>query len=748
MRRGSVPEQSGGPERIGPYIVERLLGEGGMGRVHLARAADLPGAPPVALKVVHPQLARDDEFRVRFEREVAAARAVSSRHVVPVLDADPRADVPWSATAYVPGPTLEHAITEDGPLPEDRLRALATALATALADIHAAGLVHRDLKPSNVLLHPEHGPQVIDFGIARAVDGTRLTATGAVIGTPGFMPPELFREGVSGPAGDVFALGAVLAYAATGRRPFGSGPVPRVAYRVLSAPPDLAGVPEGVLPLVRACLATDPAARPTPRQVLVAADPSARPPGLAGRSRRGLVAVAAAVVVILAAGLLVVHGLGSSAKTRGARIGPAAPAVPPPAEPTSGVRDLAASVRLPPAWRDLVRIRHDAPDVDNAYAHEVWLTDDVLVRVGRTAVQGIAPSTGKIRWTLAPPAPGMVPCSAGRTVSRGTGAVLFGTPGASGRATDCDRVVAVGLGGGRALWQRRLPVDRTGWVDDLEHSEEIGVSGDRVLVETDGRMTAYRLSDGGVAWQRSRQEGGCAVNGVTVGPSTYAEALTCSPQGSSAPSGLRTRPTRVRSVRSSDGRVRWTAEVPGDVPIQYLETAEPVSVSLRGPEQSDVGPLLVFDDRGRAGAQVGGAGWKRNRFPPSPRIFGWKDVVIACDESGHGDGVTPSVTAVDTRTGRVRWRYRPRIAGVPLVADVDDRGVVLVELSSDRARRSLLTRLSLDRGLPATVGTLEGPPLPVDDVESVRVTGRHLALFTDTHSLLNKGLAMYAVRAS
>ncbi|AZM44975.1 serine/threonine protein kinase [Streptomyces sp. WAC 06738] len=266
---GAGQEADGG-RWFGPYRVVRPLGRGGMGQVFLARDA---AGRPAAVKVVHSFLARDPEFRVRFAREVAAAGAVASPCTAALLAADPDAERPWLASAYVEGPTLAALLRAHGPLAEGRLRALAAALATALGAIHAAGIVHRDLKPANVIVGAA-GPCVIDFGVARAADATRLTGTGVLMGTAGYAAPEHLTEGVSTPACDVFALGAVLATAATGRRPFGDGPAHAVAYRTVHGEPDLAGVPEGLRELVAGCLAKDPGGRPAVAAVAAEAGPA------------------------------------------------------------------------------------------------------------------------------------------------------------------------------------------------------------------------------------------------------------------------------------------------------------------------------------------------------------------------------------------------------------------------------------------------------------------------------------------
>ncbi|MGW1361390.1 protein kinase domain-containing protein [Streptomyces chartreusis] len=260
----------GDPQQIGAYRLLARLGAGGMGDVYLARS---DRGRTVAVKLVRRELAAQEEFRARFRQEVQAARQVGGFWTAPVLDADTEADVPWVATGYVAGPSLQQVVGQDhGALPERSVGILAAGLAHALKDIHAAGIVHRDLKPSNVLVTID-GPRVIDFGIARAletVDESGLTRTGALVGSPGFMAPEQVRGDRLTPACDVFCLGSVLAYAATGRLPFGSvdsGPH-AVMFRIAQEEPDLEGMPEGIAELVRDCLRKDPGARPTLDRVL------------------------------------------------------------------------------------------------------------------------------------------------------------------------------------------------------------------------------------------------------------------------------------------------------------------------------------------------------------------------------------------------------------------------------------------------------------------------------------------------
>ncbi|MFD3995180.1 serine/threonine-protein kinase [Streptomyces sp. NPDC058548] len=263
------------PERIGDYTVERELGAGGMGTVYLARSR---GGRAVAVKVVRPELAADPHFRARFRAEVDAARKVGGFHTAQVVDADPDAATPWLATAYIAGPTLSGLLAGRGPMDEARLRLLGAALAEALQAIHDCGLIHRDLKPGNIIM-ADDGPRVLDFGIARALEGTRLTFTGAAFGTPGFLAPEQAQGHEVGGSADVFALGAVLV-AAAGGQAFGDGTPVMLLYRAVHEPADLSALPEGIRPVVAACLAKDPAHRPSPRRLLdlLAPDTAAKPP--------------------------------------------------------------------------------------------------------------------------------------------------------------------------------------------------------------------------------------------------------------------------------------------------------------------------------------------------------------------------------------------------------------------------------------------------------------------------------------
>jgi Protein kinase domain len=310
------------PRLIGPYQLLGRLGAGGMGRVFLGVSA---AGRPVAVKIVHAELAADPDFRARFSSEVAAARKVSGLFTALVVDADVDAGVPWLATAYVAGSSLSEAVRDCGPLTSSSLLALAVGLAKSLTAIHAAGVVHGDLKPSNVLLALD-GPRVIDFGISQAAEVAPLARAGLVVGTPSFMSPEQAAGEEVGPLSDVFSLGAVLAFAATGRKPFGAGQPATVLERVVREAADLEGAPAEVRPLIEQCLVKDPLRRPAAAELLagvIAAqstmEPRPEPDPPAGararsgrrRPRRGLI-TASAVAAIFAASSAAGYGLNAA----------------------------------------------------------------------------------------------------------------------------------------------------------------------------------------------------------------------------------------------------------------------------------------------------------------------------------------------------------------------------------------------------------------------------------------------------
>lgn len=266
------------PRVVGSFRLHRRLGAGGMGVVYLG--SDRRGQR-VALKVIRPDLAEDQEFRSRFAREVSAARRIRGGCTARLVAADLEADRPWFATQYVPGPSLHDKVAEEGPLSAAEVASIGAALSEGLVAVHEAGVVHRDLKPSNILLSPK-GPRIIDFGIAWATGASTLTHVGTAVGSPGFLAPEQVRGAAVTPATDVFSLGATLAYAAMADSPFGHGSSEVMLYRVVHEEPQLYDVHDALAPLVSACLAKDPEQRPSTLQL------SMRLKEIAAREAQGL----------------------------------------------------------------------------------------------------------------------------------------------------------------------------------------------------------------------------------------------------------------------------------------------------------------------------------------------------------------------------------------------------------------------------------------------------------------------------
>ncbi|MBP2703345.1 serine/threonine protein kinase [Microbispora sp. RL4-1S] len=264
----------GPPEHLGSYRLLSSLGAGGFGAVYLALD---PGGRTVAVKVLHPHVAADAVAIARLAREVETMRLVRGRHVAEVLDASLTGERPYIVTRYVQGRPLNAVLSADGPLAGDDLVRLARGLAEALESIHAAGVVHRDLKPANVIVS-DGEPYVIDFGIACALESASVTASGAVVGTPGYLAPEVLEGRDAGPAADVFAWAATVAFAASGRQPYGTGPATAVAFRVVHREPDLSGTPSWLAPLLAECLRSDPALRPSATDLINRLDLT-RPPG-------------------------------------------------------------------------------------------------------------------------------------------------------------------------------------------------------------------------------------------------------------------------------------------------------------------------------------------------------------------------------------------------------------------------------------------------------------------------------------
>ncbi|MFC8915502.1 protein kinase [Streptomyces sp. NPDC057116] len=574
---GPVPEAEH-PEYAGRYRLEECLGSGGMGVVHLARSGS---GLRLAVKVVHAEHAADPEFRARFRQEVTAARRVSGAFTAPVVDADPDAGRPWMATLFIEGPTLSERVKRNGPLGSLELRRVGAGLAEALRDIHRAGVVHRDLKPSNVLLAAD-GPKVIDFGISRPADSDLRTETGKLIGTPPFMAPEQFqRPRDVGPAADVFAMGAVLVHAATGRGPFDSNSPYIVAYQVVHNEPDLAGVPEDLVPLLKRCLAKDPAERPTadelmgelragePEGAAAAFIPAQRrteqplttPPaqgaeagaGAAGRRGRRLRLAAglAVLAALIAGGVVAVRGLADEAPPATTQAGPAQPFRPWSATLGAGgenLTPLCTATTAPDA------LYCTAPGVKAARLGPRDGGTAWLVPTGSTA-------TGEAKSSGTPPAGTEAEAEAeagtGTEAETGTGTEAGAAP------VLCGGLVHVVTPGRARLEALDPATGKTRWGKDVSAYANVLHAGDSVLlVAADGTVRALDGATGDERWSERRMAPGAQwvtdPDGVAYAAAATADAAA----------------TLVRAVDPVDGRVLWTERMGGALsPVQASEDA-------------------------------------------------------------------------------------------------------------------------------------------------------------------------------
>ncbi|MFE3183994.1 PQQ-binding-like beta-propeller repeat protein [Streptomyces violascens] len=529
---GFGAEGAADPESVGAYRLESVLGSGGMGVVHLATS---PSGMRLAVKVVHAQHAADPEFRARFRQEVSAARRVSGAFTASVVDADPDADRPWMATVHIPGPTLAERVKDSGPLAAAEVRRLGAGLAEALRDIHRAGVVHRDLKPSNVLLAAD-GPKVIDFGISRPYDSDLRTETGKLIGTPPFMAPEQFqRPREVGPAADVFAMGAVLVHAATGSGPFDSDSPYVVAYQVVHNEPDLGGVPEDLLPVLRRCLAKDPGDRPTPDELMSAlrsaaygseaqiptqlfrnpvrvetvetADDSPSP-------RRARWIVAALVLIGLAGGGVA-----------------AVQALP------DGTGTVAAPEQHAPAQFRPWNVQLAAKGEENRTA---FCSADAAGGALYCAAPGVAVArldalSGKVLWSVAGGGGQLLSDDLAPVVADGR--VLVRAPGGGSlRAYDA--------GNGKPVWSA-----------DVSAYSGVHPAGPTVLLPTaDGRVTALNSATGKESWRKAGVGGPRSQWVVPVDGKGAAFVATPSADG---------RSTSVAALDPATGSVRWQARADG-----------------------------------------------------------------------------------------------------------------------------------------------------------------------------------------
>jgi outer membrane protein assembly factor BamB len=620
----------GDPERIGGYLLQARLGAGGMGQVFFGRS---PGGMPVALKVVHASLAGDGSFRARFRREVTAARAVSGAFTAPLIDADPEAPLPWLATAFLPGMSLQDAVATHGPFPAPAVFALGASLAEALTSIHRAGVVHRDLKPSNVMLGSD-GPRVIDFGIAHAAEASVVTQAGHAIGSPGFLSPEQARGDATGPASDVFSFGAVLGHVATGEGPFGNAAVAVLLYRVVHEPPQLDRVADPELrDLIAACLDKIPERRPalgdllqrlayrTPRtDVLqgtawlpgpVAADITRRatqtaPPGSTPydpvptriHRRRFLVLGLSGSAVVLTVGGGVAAAVAAAGGGSGGRTAT-----------TSSPRPASASPSPPPPTRaGKVRWKHGTGG---------YLRSNPTVRDGTVYVGGakgnllaLDSGTGRPRWRQRVASPGVDVVAAPAVVG---GVVYMSSLGGDLYALDART--------GRVRWRHNageqiasaaVAAGGTVYVASQIGNIAGGFKG--------GYLTALNATTGAVKWRRRTKE---AINSELA----VADGVIYVPDDS------------LYALDAATGRVRWTYKN-SDIQSPALGGGVVYCGNFQGEE------LHAVD------AATGKRRWKYPTGGPvtaRPLVAGGRVYV------GNWDG---NMYALDAATGTMRWQLQ------------------------------------------------------------------------------------------
>jgi outer membrane protein assembly factor BamB/tRNA A-37 threonylcarbamoyl transferase component Bud32 len=745
------------PRRIGPFEVLGRLGAGGMGLVYLARSAS---GRRVAIKTVRTELAEDQLFRVRFTREVEAARAVSGFYTAAVVDADPRAAVPWLATAYVPAPSLEEIVNECGPLPAQAVRWLAAGVAEALQSIHGAGLVHRDLKPSNVLV-VEDGPRVIDFGIASGVSNTRLTMTNVAVGTPAYMSPEQAKDSrsVTG-ASDVFSLGSMLVFAATGHAPFhGANPVETV-FMLLREGPDLEGLPDELRPLIESCMQMDATARPNPADLQAQLAPHLFGSGSddSGTASAWLPERAVGLIETRRGGRPPVQPAASSARSGGGRGVVTAPPVPQhaPPRPAAGAPDTgpvrlagakvpigpgprvadarAAAVKAPPPEAGLAASwSRPRPGVNGAdpvpavapparapespagwrpwrfrMSNDVWGTPavaDDLVYVTSFEVHALDVATGRRRFK--------------------TRDVAWSMAVADGRihASDGPTLFALDAREGGDIWR----VSTDAWVYSLKADRGTVVTGTRgggvqaweaangqKLWEITGAQTDFESSEAGPAvhdgtvyvWKDARLRALESRTGEERWSYPIGDAASCGGvpvRLTQAPDGYVyvSAGTRVLAIDVTSGHVRWHFEAPA------VFLCPPTFAP--GPAVTGGGVYLA-DYLGTVYALDATDGRDRWRIATESRAS-VEPVLVAAGHVHVGSG--KGLYTLDAVTGTPKWRFQAGgdIVGAPAVAEgrihFGSTDHLLYTLKADDGRL---------RWKLATGGEITGAPVVKDGV--------------------------------
>jgi len=645
-----------------------------MGQVFLAAS---PGNRLVAVKVIHEHLLVDPLLRERFRAEVKAARAVSAAFTAPILDADPDAPHPWLATAYIDAPTLGHLVNRGGPLAASQVLRLAAGLAEALKSMHSSDVTHRDLKPSNILAAAD-GPKLIDFGIARIAESERLTAAGIVVGTPGYIAPEVLRGQAPTPAVDVFALGAVLYHATAGHHLYGKGDHQAVNRRVLSGMPDLSAIADPVLrTLIADCLAVDPQARPASDEILSRLGPAPSPTlpyrsmGGTGRGGRLFGLRRRTVLALGSCGSAIAMAI-----TLTVALWPTGTAVIPP-------RTVAAPL-FP--W--------SVPEGQSAFTG-MWSTPTEVVLGTSAALTAYSPDDGRKLWTWSPPAHDMV-CEMSGTVWNGEGAVAYGTWSGSGE--QCTSLQTVSVSTGQSAWKSAVALAAPG------NGNSPTGAGDRALSIADGVVTAayagstdplaeqgpdtdlisVNANSGTVRWSTdfgpNAMPDGCTLTGLaqafagavyTVGVCHGTATLLS--LGSSQPAGANTVATLPGCTTMIDGidfgfmvsdagYLLIDCGPAGTNPVLYVlapGSKTPTSLELSGADAQFVGEV------------AGGVTWPSGFVVAGSTLYLYTSVQSGALGSGNG------VIAIDMTTGRRLWTHTFDQATVVTMLTADSEGVTV-----------------------------------------------------------------------
>lgn len=698
-----IPLSRDDPTVIGPYQLLQVLGEGGMGKVYLARS---PGFRLVALKVIHREYAKDPGFRERFRREVTAAGSVSEFCTTPVIDADFGAEQPWLATSYFPAPSLEEFVDRSGPMKEPELRALGAGLAEALSAIHQAGLIHRDLHPANVLLTRE-GPQIIDFGISKAQDTTRVTRTGAMIGTPGYMSPEqIVRERSSEPVAatlesrvrqpsDLFSLGCVLAFAATGSDPFGPGNARARLHRAVYEEPSLECLPGSLRRVVAACLDKDPARRPGVADLLEKlspVDPQAlqtlrlrgeldererradlisrgpvhqlpeedqgeslagkgiggngvRPPDSSSRPRgRARLAwiLAGAVSLLTVGGILLTYALSGSDSGSGKSDTPSAK----PNSPWS----------LTVSQADILT--------------GMWSTSSRVVLGSPSGLTAYNPDTGAKLWSWKPPGNNGILCNMSHTTSDGIGAITFGTFNNTVGMEECDRLQTISASSGELNWTKEISLKgrSSAGLPNLTGGESLSIGDGVVSAPFAGGtdLLSVAVDTGKVRWSTGPAEpginatvDGCSLSGLAqvLKGTVYALGQCVDGQGELLAFREGSTPSVTR-VASLDGCARVSSAT-----ISGFMTANEDYLLIGCGSGSPASRVYTLAAGSRTPSTVDltsvaassiGALYKGG-LPPVNVLMADSTLYLLKGQNSSLGGTQDGVVAVDMATGRQRW---------------------------------------------------------------------------------------------